>query len=208
MKMNEASDLREGLETLAKDGKKSRRPLKPDKESPAEAEKQVRDIVKMKYPDYDKAAVALAPLFGLGSDLIAGQRAQGLFKHRPFLETFSEFAESCLEGRWDVPVGDWVEVRRATRSYDDSSGSSQSPGPKKQDWDVNDHYAYYLGKAMYDIRQPTKPTHLVYWVKEADIEDGYWILFHAFMYLQLEIMREFRRRAPIKDRINHMMGRR
>ncbi|KAK7740625.1 hypothetical protein SLS62_011066 [Diatrype stigma] len=196
--------------TPARSHKKGHRVLKPNKQSPAKTENQVRDIVKSKYPDYDKVAVALAPIFGLGSDLIAGQRAQGLFKHRPFLEAFAEFADVLLEGRWDVPVASWVEVIKAVPSREGTSKEStdwSSLKLKGQHRDVNDHYACFLARAMHDIRHPTKSTQLVYWIKEADVEDGYWVLFHALMYLQLEAMREYRRRAPIKDRINHMLGR-
>lgn len=194
----------------ARSHKKGHRVLQPNKESPAETENQVRTIVKSKYSDYDKVAVALAPIFGLGSDLIAGQRAQGLFKHRPFLEAFSDFADVCLEGRWDVPVASWAEVMKAVPS---GRGTSKELSDwlklrlKGQHRDVNDHYACFLVRAMHDIRHPTTPTQLVYWIKEADMEDGYWVLFHALMYLQLEAMREYRCRAPIKDRINHMLGR-
>lgn len=195
------------LKAPAKGTEKSLRALKPNKKAPLEAANQVRNVVKMKYSDYDKVAVALAPLFGLGSDLIASQRAQGLFKHRPFLETFSEFADSRLEGRWDVPVADWVEVIEGLRALHDDSGSSDSPDPKERHCDVNDYYVRFLSRAMHDIQHPTKSTKLVYWIKDADVEDGYWMLFHAFMYLQLESMREYRHRAPIRDRISHMLGR-
>ncbi|RYP56265.1 hypothetical protein DL771_012052 [Monosporascus sp. 5C6A] len=205
--MSNVADPAEVQETPSKSHKKRHRVLRPKKESPAEAETQIRYIVKMQYTDQDKAATALAPVFGLGADLIAGQRAQGLFKHRAFLEAFSEFADSCLEGRWDVPVADWFEVMKILGAQDKDSGPTESGASKGQSRNVNDYYARFLSSVMHDIRHPAKSTHLVYWVKEAGMEDGYWVLFHALMYLQLETMWDYRRHAPLKQRISHMLGR-
>lgn len=190
-------------ETGARSGKKRDSPLRPNKDAPKEAEQIVRTIVKLKFPDYGKAAVALAPVFGLGSDLLAGQRAQGLFTYRPFLEAFGDWAESCLEGRWDVPVAGWFAVLGILRSRNEEPG----PPPDKQQWDMNDHYAHFIRNAMHDIRHPDMKSYIVYWIQICDIEDGWWVLFHALMYLQLDTMRFYKHRAPIKDRINSMLKR-
>ncbi|RYP83375.1 hypothetical protein DL770_005395 [Monosporascus sp. CRB-9-2] len=202
-----ASTLWARVETVPKGDKKGHRVLRPKKESPAEAETQIRFIVKMRYPDHDKAAAALAPVFGLGSDLIAGQRAQGPFKHRAFRDAFSEFADTCLEGRWDIPVADWFEMLKILGAHDKDSGSTESGASKgQQSENVNGYYARFLSSVMHGIRNPAKSTHLVYWVKEAGMEDGYWVLFHALMYLQLEAMRGYRRHASFKQRISRMLG--
>ena len=172
----------------------------------------MRTIDKLRFPDYDKAAVALAPVFGLGSDLLAGQRAQGLFKYKPFLEAFDKWADSCLGGKWDVPVASWPAVLGILRSRNVDDGESRqnrppSPTPDKRQWDINDHYADLIRRVMQGIRSPEVTSSIVYWIQVSGIEDGYWVLFHALMYLQLDAMRFYQRHAPMKDRINAMKDR-
>ena len=182
----------------------------------------MRNVIKQKYPDYGKAAVALAPVFGLGYDPLAGQRAQGLFRWKPFLEPFAEFADSCLEGRWDVPVGNWAAVLQNVRAFAGtgpaivlSFGSGElkiqplNPGsePDKTLWDVNEHYAYFIHQVIQSVRSPVVSTALVHWITNASHDDGYWVLFHGQMYLHLDAMNNYKRHAPVKDRINHMLRR-
>ena len=213
---NTDSSITRESEPRTRSRKKTSSPLKPDKDAPEEAEKKVRSIIKLKYPDYDKAAAALAPVFGLGSDLLAGQRAQGLFRYKPFFQPFAEFADSCLEGRWDVPVASWDIVLQILRARENEDGAGKArvvsspdpdPVPDKSQWTVNEHYAHFIRQVMQAIRSPIVSKSMVYWIAAASTEDAYWVLFHGLMYLHLDAMRENRRHAPIKDRINYMLKR-
>ncbi|KAI1375410.1 hypothetical protein F4677DRAFT_446492 [Hypoxylon crocopeplum] len=180
----------------------------PSMDNPEETKKEVRRIYKKKLPHLDAASGELAPIFGLGDDLVAKQRAQGLFKHPVLAIAFLEFADKFLRGRWNLPVGDWDVVYELVKVRKDDAAMAQDVCPNQYAWDVNCFYVRFIVRALHGIREPTKnTTQLVYWLRDAELYKASWVLFHALIYLQLEMMRDHKKHAPMKDRISHFLGR-
>ncbi|KAH9989370.1 hypothetical protein F4779DRAFT_610505 [Xylariaceae sp. FL0662B] len=180
--------------------------LKPSKDNPTQAQDQVRRIYKKKLPHFDVAGAELAPIFGLGDSLLAKLRAQSLFKEAAFLDVFVEFADSYLQGRWDMPVGEWHSVLEQVRSHGQDASWTEKDVAGSTNWDVHQFYAHSIIRAMHLIKNPVKLKLLVFWLRDAELEDAYWVLFHALVYLQLETMRDYKHHAPAKDRINHFIA--
>ncbi|KAI1401457.1 hypothetical protein F4819DRAFT_508483 [Hypoxylon fuscum] len=181
--------------------------VNPSKDKPEEAKNQVYQIYKKKLPNFEHASGELAPIFGLGNDLIAKQRAQSLFKHPSVLDAYAEFTESYLEGRWDLAVGDWEPVHSLFHDGNRNADWGKDVCPDRAGWSVNHYYARFIIRSLYGIRQPRKHiTHMVFWLKEANLCNACWVLMHALMYLQLETMRDYKKHAPAKDRISHTIG--
>ncbi|KAK8113580.1 hypothetical protein PG984_014106 [Apiospora sp. TS-2023a] len=208
--------------------------LRPDKDLPEHTADKVRKLAKKRVPDHDKVAAELAPLLGLGNDLLASQRAACLFKHRGFLEGVAAFETKYLDAEGlNAPLPEWrlvYQMLLPTRTWSSSSSSSSSSLPaaaapleKKGvvevwtrpeypdlhtlgGWDVNYHYARFVARTLAVIRDPEEMgSQLVHWVRDAKSEDAWWVLFHALLYLQLETMRERVRNAPLRHRIMAMM---
>ncbi|KAI1500267.1 hypothetical protein F5X99DRAFT_429910 [Biscogniauxia marginata] len=181
--------------------------LDPYKDNPAEAEKQVRRVFKMRPVNLDLAATELAPLYGLGDgatfDVVARGKAQAVFVCPELHDHFGEFAILYLAGEWSVPVADWRETIGLVRKHQNDQVWKQERCPSRPNWGANHYYARFLILTMHAIRNPDKSTQLLYWMRDADLEDGYWVLFHALMYLQLETMQLNREHAPFSDRVNH-----
>ncbi|XXH03064.1 hypothetical protein Hte_009454 [Hypoxylon texense] len=193
--------------------------VEPSDETAAEAKQNVHELYKKKLPNFDTAVGELAPVFGLGEDLLAKQRAQGLFKHPAFVDAWVEFADRCLRGRWDLPVGDWAEVHKLFhrhrkdanwarpdwRPYDDDDKAVGDDD--KAAWGVDHHYARFVIRTAEGILKSAESGgsagHMAWWLKGATVCDACFILLFALTYLQLETMRDYRRHAPAKDRISH-----
>ncbi|KAI1772645.1 hypothetical protein F4818DRAFT_425030 [Hypoxylon cercidicola] len=182
--------------------------LEPSDGTAEEAKRQVYEVYKKKLPHFDAASGELAPIFGLGDDLLAKQRAQGLFKHPAFLDAYVEFAESYLEGRWDLPVGGWSAVHKLFHIHKrDPDWSGPGGCPDRAGWDVNHFYARFVIRSLHGIKQPSESAgHLAWWLQDASSCDACFVLLHALMYLQLETMRDYKKHAPAKDRISHLVG--
>ncbi|KAK6815696.1 hypothetical protein PG987_016462 [Apiospora arundinis] len=218
------------------------RNLHPDKELPAHTAEKIRKIAKKRLADHDKAAAELAPLLGLGDDLLASQRAACLFQHRGFRQGVEAFERKFLDFEGlTAALPEWRIVYRMvlpTSDSDDNGSSSRGvrggghrhvlTRPEYPDihtlggWDVNFHYARFVARTLAVIvvgdrdrgQLPpagagdgaTAPTsQLVHWVRDAEPEDAWWVLFHALLYLQLETMRDRARSAPLRHRILAMI---
>ncbi|KAI5917243.1 hypothetical protein F4810DRAFT_705041 [Camillea tinctor] len=181
--------------------------LSPCKDNPAEAEKQVRRVFKMKPNNLDLAAAELAPLFGFGAgstfDVVARGKAQAVFVCPELHDYFGEFAILYLGGEWSMPVAEWQETIELVRKNQDNPAWKEERCSCKPGWTASQFYARFLILTMHAIRNPAKSTQLLHWMRDADLEDGYWVLFHALMYLQLETMQLNRECAPFSDRVNH-----
>ncbi|KAL7620669.1 hypothetical protein AAE478_009664 [Parahypoxylon ruwenzoriense] len=183
------------------------RVLMPPKDFPDEAKDQVLAIYKKKLPHLDVASGSLAPILGLGSEFIGSLRAQNLFKHAAIADAFVEFADNYLEGRWDQPVGEWQAAHDLAHGRSRDASWVEKACPDRKGWDVNHHYARFILRCFHEIKQPSQGRkHLVYWLKEATLCDASWVLFHALLFLQLEAMRDYRKHAPARDRINHFIA--
>lgn len=177
--------------------------IKPDMSDPTTTAELVKKLAKRRL-HHDQAAGELAPLFGLGDDLLAKTRTQCLFSHAALNEAFHEFDEKFVNGDWELPLPEW---QRASRLALEQRPDADCAKPTYPDldvhahWDVNDHYAWVMTRVMTDIKTPSKHSLLLYWVRDAGIENGFWVLFHTLMYLHLEKMRENKRNAPLKARL-------
>ncbi|KAI1104587.1 hypothetical protein F4804DRAFT_351855 [Jackrogersella minutella] len=176
---------------------------KPSMENPEETKNKVRQIYKKPQPHLDAAAGELAPIFGLGDDLLARTRAQCLFVHRGFKDTFAEFCHNYVQGRWDLPIGEWGAVHKLVHRRNKNAEWAEEVGPDHKDWDVNDFYSRFVIRAFHRIKEDK--TALVFWLKEAQLCDAAWVLMHALMYLQLVMMRDCKEDAPMKARITHFI---
>ncbi|KAK6840772.1 hypothetical protein PG995_015982 [Apiospora arundinis] len=209
------------------------RNLHPDKELPAHTVEKIRKIAKKRLADHDKAAAELAPLLGLGDDLLASQRAACLFQHRGFRQGVEAFERKFLDFEGlTAALPEWRIVHRMvlpTSDSDDNGSSSRGARggghrhvltrPEYPDihtlggWDVNFHYARFVARTLAVIGGPQPPagaapapaSQLVHWVRDAEPEDAWWVLFHALLYLQLETMRDQARSAPLRHRILAMI---
>ncbi|KAK7963361.1 hypothetical protein PG988_010335 [Apiospora saccharicola] len=107
--------------------------LRPDKNLPEHTADKVRKIAKKRLPDHDKVAAELAPLLGLGNDLLASQRAACLFKHRGVLEGVAAFESKYLDAEGlNAPLPEWrlvCQMLLPTRTWSSSSSSSSSSPP-------------------------------------------------------------------------------
>ncbi|KAI0178576.1 hypothetical protein GGR52DRAFT_532664 [Hypoxylon sp. FL1284] len=180
--------------------------IEPSDRAAAEAKDRVYEIYKQKQPSFAAASGELAPVFGLGDDSVAKQRAQGLFKHAAFLDAYAEFTEGYLRGRWDLPVGGWREVHRLFHRH--RKGPSWSDADAVLDraaWNVDHYYARFVIRCLDAILQEQEQNSAS-WLQEATVCDGCFVLLHALMYLQLETMRDYKKHAPAKDRIGHVAG--
>ncbi|KAI4870231.1 hypothetical protein F4820DRAFT_404368 [Hypoxylon rubiginosum] len=189
--------------------------LEPSDATAAAARQKVYELYKRKVPNFDAASGDLAPVFGLGDssdDLLARQRAQGLFTHPAFVDAYVEFAEAYLAGRWDLPAGEWAAVHKLFHVHRRNPEWSRPDAcPSREGWDVNHFYARFVIRAQHGITQ--KPSevgggakHMAWWLQGATACDACFVLLHALLYLQLETMRDYRKHAPAKDRISHIVG--
>ncbi|KAF3057139.1 hypothetical protein GL218_06054 [Daldinia childiae] len=183
------------------------RVLLPWMDDPEEIKNEVRLVYKQKQPHLDAVAGELASLLGLGDGLIAKQRMQNLFTHPALLDAFVEFAETYLEGKWDLPVGEWEAVHKLAHAHaDDANWGSDAP-PSREDWNVNHFYARFILRTLARLRNPDDaPRNLAYWLGEANPCDATWLLMHVLMYMQWDAMRDYKKHAPMKDRINHFVN--
>ncbi|KAI0383495.1 hypothetical protein F5Y04DRAFT_278672 [Hypomontagnella monticulosa] len=184
---------------------KNKRVARPFKDDPERTKNQLK-LIYRKHSNLDVAAGDLAPIFGLGEGLLAKQRAQALFSHPEFLAASREFEEDYIRRRWDLPLGEWAKVYKLVHGCSKNGGGIRDLGPETQVWDVNHFYARFVMRAIHGINSLNKSaTQLGYWLREAELSDQIWVLTHALMYLQLQIMREFKSMAPFKDRVAHII---
>ncbi|KAI1414882.1 hypothetical protein F5Y13DRAFT_157431 [Hypoxylon sp. FL1857] len=164
---------------------------------------KVRCIYKKKVT-LPAAAGQLGSVFNLSKDpLIAQQRVQGLLAHSVFIDAMDDFSESYLKGRWDLPVGEWGEIRKLVEAHIDDVEWTQGAGPDTEGMDVNYFYARFVIRTLHGIKQSTSG--LAYWLQVLQLDEAAWVLTHTLMYLQLDCMRAYKKYAPLKDRIGHFI---
>lgn len=191
--------------------------LRPDMGLPDHTAEKVRRIAKKRLPDHDQVAAELAPLLGLGRGLLPTQRAAWLFAHRGFREGVAAFAAQYLDAAGlGAPRPEWRLVWQLLRP----TTSTASPPPLERGvaevwarpaypdlhalggWDVNYHYARFVARVLATVRDPAGAgSQLVHWLRDAEPEAAWWVLFHALLYLQLEMMRDRFRSAPLRHKI-------
>ncbi|KAI2468704.1 hypothetical protein F4781DRAFT_397103 [Annulohypoxylon bovei var. microspora] len=181
----------------------SRIVARPSMDDPEKAKNEVRQIYKKKLPNREMVAGALAPIFGLGSGMMPQQRASGLFIHPAFCDSFSEFKHSYIQGQWDLPIGDFGEVHKLVHRLAKDESWIEEKAPDSTGWTVNHFYARFILRTFHEIKE--NKLSLAYWLKETSVCEAIWVLTHALMYIQLETMRDYKKYAPIKDRINHFI---
>ncbi|KAI0126771.1 hypothetical protein BJ170DRAFT_629938 [Xylariales sp. AK1849] len=181
--------------------------IEPDKSHPANTADFVKKLARRSL-DHDQVAVKMAPVFGLGNSVLAATRAKCLFSF--FLPNipdgaFQPFNEKFIFGNWGLPLPEWqlvLDLAIEHQSHPEWIPLDYPQDPKVYAyWDVNHHYARFLTRVMSEIRAPSNFKHLVFWVRDADIENGFWVLFLTLMYLHLEQERENERCAPLGQRI-------
>ncbi|CAJ2499933.1 Uu.00g027860.m01.CDS01 [Anthostomella pinea] len=187
--------------------KATTRLIRPCKEFPAQAEKYVRSIFKEKPSNLDLAATELVPLYGLNDnashDVVARVQTQAIFVCPELQEHLGEFVLLYLNGEWSLPVGDWRATIKLIQQHKKDPTWHSSKCPVQPDWTVNHFYARFLLRMLREVRYPVKETKMLGWLRRADHEDVYWVLFHALMYLQLDIMQFNRSHAPLRDVASH-----
>ncbi|ORY55846.1 uncharacterized protein BCR38DRAFT_414705 [Pseudomassariella vexata] len=182
--------------------------IHPDTSSPTETAQRIRIIVNRHLTDLDKVAAELAPSFGLGSDLLAQQRAQFLFAYPGLHRAFDEFDNRYIAGGYDLPLPEWHLVLPLVHKHVDNPKWARLVYPDYRRWDVNSHYARFIERVMSEIHDRTekKRCNLVFWVRTAGRDDAYWVLFHALMYLHLARMLDNQRNSPLKERIKRLLS--
>ncbi|KAI1209715.1 uncharacterized protein F4807DRAFT_426003 [Annulohypoxylon truncatum] len=177
----------------------------PNLDEPAKTKYEVRQIYKRKPANIEMASRELAPIFGLGSGFLAQQRAQTLFTHPAFRESFAEFKYNYLRGRWDLPIGDFEEVHKLLHNLKVRRDPMwiEEKFPDCTEWDVTHFYARFALRTWHEIKESKLA--LAGWLKDVEICPAIHVLVFALMYLQLETMRDYKKDAPMKDRINHFL---
>ncbi|KAI0881474.1 uncharacterized protein GGS22DRAFT_196422 [Annulohypoxylon maeteangense] len=175
----------------------------PDLDNPAETKYQVRQIYKRKPANIEMASRELAPIFGLGSGFLAQQRAQTLFTHPAFRESFAEFQCNYLKGQWDLPVGSFVRVHELAHKVRRNPIWVDEQLPDCTEWDVTHFYTRFALRTWHGIKESKLA--LAGWLKDVEICPAIHVLVFALVYLQLETMRDCKKEAPIRDRIHHFV---
>ncbi|KAI1806538.1 hypothetical protein F4811DRAFT_134059 [Daldinia bambusicola] len=183
-----------------------KRVLRPWMDEPEEIKNEVRLLYKKKLPHLDAVAAELAPLLGLGDTLLGRQRMQNLFTHPALLDSFAEFAETYMEGRWDLPVGEWEAVHKLAHTHAKGGEWELDEPPARKDWNVNHFYTRFVLRTLARLRDPAEaPRNLAYWLGEASPCDAAWLLMHVLMYMQWDAMRDYKKHAPVMDRVGHFI---
>ncbi|KAI0096321.1 hypothetical protein F4776DRAFT_560334 [Hypoxylon sp. NC0597] len=170
-------------------------------DDPEETKNAVRYVYKKKVT-LAVAAAKLGRIFGLSEDpMIAQHRVQSLWTHPVFVDAVEEFSETYLRGRWDLPIGEWEEIHQLVQIH--SNGVDWIRDSKE--WNVNHFYACFVIQTLEGIKRGG--SRLAYWLQDAELDEATWILAHTLMYLQLNCMRAYKKRAPIKARIRYLMNR-
>ncbi|KAK6949594.1 hypothetical protein Daesc_009677 [Daldinia eschscholtzii] len=185
---------------------KNQRVLHPWMDEPEEIKNEVRLVYKQKLPHLDAVAAELAPLLGLGDTLLGRQRMQNLFTHPALLDSFVEFSETYLDGRWGLPVGEWATVHKLSHTHAKDGEWGLKAPPAREDWNVNHFYTRFILRTLARLRDPAEaPRNLAYWLAEASPCDAAWLLMHVLMYMQWDAMRDYKKHAGVKDRVSHFI---
>ncbi|KAI1091817.1 hypothetical protein F5B19DRAFT_249708 [Rostrohypoxylon terebratum] len=179
----------------------SSRMCDPYMDEPAQTRHDVKQIFRKKPANIEMASRALAPIFGLGDGFLAQQRAQTLFTHPAFRESFSDFKHNYLRGQWDAPIADYMDVHELAHKFEKNPETYESKLPDCADWTAEHHYTRFALRAWHGIKESKLA--LAGWLKDVELCTAMFVLFHALMYLQLETMRDYKREAPMKHRIKN-----
>ncbi|KAI0182863.1 hypothetical protein EV127DRAFT_414735 [Xylaria flabelliformis] len=204
---------------------------KPIKDNPAGAEKFVRSIFEQKLHNLSLVAAELTPLFGFGPgsnhDVNARSRSQALFVSPVMQDPFGEFATLYLNGDWSLPIASWhPTITLTTKQVAEkawvewslpitprNSTNATEKQAKQKAWitipdraNVDEFYARFLIRALQRLRCPEKPDNMLDWLRRANDEDACWVLFHALMYLQLEVMHFNKTHAPFRNLVSHYVN--
>ncbi|KAK9779823.1 hypothetical protein SCAR479_03430 [Seiridium cardinale] len=151
--------------------------------------------------DHDQVARELAPLFGLGSGILAIQKVKCLFLHVERSGTFEKFNKRFIGKRWGLPGPEWVSVYDLVTKHkfrlERTKGSY--PGTENtSEWDVNHYYAEFIASIVIDAEDPTSRSSLISWLRRGNRDEHFWTLYHTLVYLQSEAERI---NMPLKDRL-------
>ncbi|KAI1455848.1 hypothetical protein F4805DRAFT_476461 [Annulohypoxylon moriforme] len=175
----------------------------PNLDDPAKTTYEVQQIYKRKPANIEMASRELAPIFGLGRGFLSQQRAQTLFTHPAFRESFAEFKYNYLKGQWDAPVAKFMNVHNFVHLVHRQPIWTQEKLPDCSDWDVTQFYTRFALRTWHEIKESRLA--LAGWLKDVEICPAVHVLVFALMYLQLETMRDYKREAPIKHRVQHFL---
>jgi hypothetical protein len=189
----------------------------PVKDNPAEAEKTVRRIFKLRPCNLDLAATALTPLYGFGEDSdkdpYARNKVQALFASVEFEEPIYTFSGRYIRGEWSLPVARWKPTMALVQKYKDTEAWTSTRSPVPDDGGSADqHYARFLIYLLQELKSPpaSYQTKMLGWLRDAvheEEEDVCWVLFHALMYRQLRIMHLYKTKGRLNGRASHYVNR-
>ncbi|XDG08706.1 hypothetical protein ABKA04_008321 [Annulohypoxylon sp. FPYF3050] len=171
----------------------------PFMDEPAQTRYDVKQIFRKRPANIEVASRELAPIFGLGHGFLAQQRAQTLFTHPAFRESFSEFKRNYLRGQWDAPVADYMDVHELAHKFLRNPALYEGELPDCTDWTEVHYSTRFALRTWHGIKESKLA--LAGWLKDVELCTAMFVLFHALMYLQLETMRDYKKEAPMKHRI-------
>ncbi|OTA68578.1 hypothetical protein K449DRAFT_429446 [Hypoxylon sp. EC38] len=173
-------------------------------DDPEETKKEVRYVHKKKVT-LAAAAGELGRILGLSKEpLIAQHRVQSLWTHPEYIDAVEEFSLAYLRGRWGLPIGEWEETYKLVQIHSNDVEWMRVIGLDSKEWNVNHFYARFVIRTLDGIR--SNGSALAYWLRYAELHEATWILAHTLMYLQLNCMRTYKKRAPIKVRIGYLIN--
>ncbi|OTA85984.1 hypothetical protein M434DRAFT_15961 [Hypoxylon sp. CO27-5] len=165
-------------------------------DDPEETKKEVRYVHKKKVT-LAAAAGELGRILGLSREpLIAQHRVQSLWTHPEYIDAVEEFSLTYLRGRWGLPIGEWKETYKLVQIHNNDVEWMRVIGLDSKEWNVNHFYARFVIRTLDGIR--SNGSALAYWLRYAELQEATWILVHTLMYLQLNCMRTYKKRAPTK----------
>ncbi|KAI3324553.1 hypothetical protein HD806DRAFT_48624 [Xylariaceae sp. AK1471] len=183
--------------------------LNPVKDYPDIAEQFVRSIHKQKPNNLDLAAAELTPLYGFGQDSkhdpLARARAQALFVSAEFMDPLIEFGRLYIHGEWCLPVANWNSTMNLVKKFRNDKAWTSPHCPVTEGGSADEYYARFLILMLWRLKHPTGVNHLVSWLRDAayeDEDDVCWVLFHALMYRQLQIMDAHKKKTPFRQRVS------
>ncbi|KAJ3577484.1 hypothetical protein NPX13_g3083 [Xylaria arbuscula] len=163
----------------------------PQKHSPEAAAHYVLTIFKQRPSSLDLAAAKLTSVFGLGRGSSQDSRAvamsQALFSSDLLREPLGELAAHLLKGKWSgYTVGApprWNSTIRLAKGFmeNDTYAGDQCAIPDGSN--VESYYARMLVRTSRRLKSPDFSCEGLEWLRDASLEDQWWILFFAVSYL-------------------------
>lgn len=163
----------------------------------------VRELARRTKLDHDQAAREMAPLFGLGKDVLAVQRARCLFLFLKRSEALTLFEKHYVASGWGLATPEWRAVLDLAHEHREDAPWCALAYPDAAvtgAWEVQHHYAKFIVHIIHAVDGPDskKKMQLVSWLRDRPEAEKFWTLYHTLMYFQLDRERD---NMPLRERI-------